>query len=224
MLTLLPFTAIALIVRHRLATWIAFAIIVSLSAPNASQAGDPTERIRFVVEQGIEILNDSKLGSKNGKMTYLDRLREVVYPLFNFPEMARRSLGFHWRRLTPEERQEFITLFTDLLERSYASKIDLYDGETVVFTGEVVDDRYAQVDSKIVSKKGEEFAVDYRLLRTDGDWRIYDVVVENISLVNNYRSQFNRVIANSSYEELIRRINQKLQELQGSNHTDKSPT
>ena len=224
-MTLFLFTAIALIiVRHRLATWIAFPIIISLSAPNPSRAGDPTERIRFVVEQGIEILNDPKLQPKNGKHVYLDRLREIVFPLFDFPEMAKRSLGFHWRRLSPEERQEFVTLFTNLLERSYAGKIDLYDGETVVFTGEVVEDNYARVDSKLVSKKGEEFSVDYKLLRTNEDWRIYDVVVEHISLVNNYRSQFNRVISNSSYENLIKKIKQKLKELEGSNNTSKSPT
>jgi len=215
---------LALFVKTRFGMLLALVGSIFILAPSPIQAGDPTERIRFVVEQGIEILNDPKLQSKKGKQGYLDRLREVVYPLFNFPEMARRSLGFHWRRLSPEDREEFVTLFTDLLERSYASKIDLYDGETVVFTDEVVDDRYARVDSKIVSKKGEEFAVNYKLLRTNGDWRIYDVVVEHISLVNNYRSQFNRVISNSSYEELIRRINQKLQELRGSNHSDKSPT
>ncbi len=177
-----------------------------------------------MVEQGIEILNDVKLRPKNGKQVYLERLREVVYPLFNFPEMARRSLGFHWRQLSREERQKFVTVFTNLLERSYASKIDLYDGETAVFTSEVVEDNYARVDSKIISKKGEEFSVDYKLIRTNGDWRIYDVLVEHISLVNNYRSQFNRVIVNSSYENLIKKIKQKLKELEGSNNSSKSPT
>ncbi len=210
--------------RHRLATWIAFPIILSLTAPNPSRAGDPTERIRFVVEQGIEILNETKLQSKNGKQVYLDRLRDVVFPLFNFPEMARRSLGYHWRRLSPVERQEFVTLFTNLLERSYAGKIDLYDGEIVIFTGEAVEDNYARVDTKIISKRGEEYSIDYKLLRTNGDWRIYDVVVEHISLVNNYRSQFNRVISNSSYENLIKKINQKLKELEGSNNSSNSPT
>ena len=210
--------------RHRLAQLVTFVIIISLSTPNASQAGSPTERIRFVVEQGIEIFNDPKLRSKNRKQAYLDRLREVVFPLFNFPEMAKRSLGFHWRRLSPEDREEFVALFTNLLERSYASKIDLYEGETVVFTDEIVDDIYAQVDSKIVSKKGEEFSVNYKLIRTNGDWRIYDVLVEHISLVNNYRSQFNRVISNSSYADLIKKIDQKLKELEGSNNSSKAPT
>ncbi len=223
-LTLLLFTAIAVIVKSRLATSVAFVILISLPAPEFIQAGEPTERIRFVVEQGIEILSDSKTRSKNGKQVYLDRLREVVFPLFNFPEMAKRSLGFNWRHLSAAERKEFVRLFTNLLERSYAGQIDLYDGETVDFTGEVVEDIYARVDSKIVSGKGEEFLVNYKLLYTNKVWRIYDVVVENISLVNNYRSQFNRVISNSSYNELIGRIRQKLKELEGSNHSNESPT
>jgi phospholipid transport system substrate-binding protein len=122
------------------------------------------------------------------------------------------------------ERQEFITLFTNLLERSYAGKIDLYDGEIVIFIGEAVEDNYARVDTKIISKRGEEYSIDYKLLRTNGDWRIYDVVVEHISLVNNYRSQFNRVIANSSYKNLIKKINRKLKELEDSNNSSKSPT
>jgi len=126
--------------------------------------------------------------------------------------------------LSPEERQEFVTLFTNLLERSYAGKIDLYDGETVVFTGEVVEDNYARVDSNLISKKGEAFSVDYKLLRKNGDWRIYDVLVEHISLVNNYRSQFNRIITNSSYKNLIKKINKKLKELEGSNNSSESPT
>ena len=87
-----------------------------------------------------------------------------------------------------------------------------------------MEDNYARVDTKIVSKKGEEYSIDYKLLRTNGDWRIYDVVVEHISLVNNYRSQFNRVIANSSYENLIKKINIKLKELEGSNNSSESPT
>ncbi|NIO08817.1 MAG: ABC transporter substrate-binding protein [Deltaproteobacteria bacterium] len=222
-MTLPGVTAIALIVKLRLNAWIAVLFLYSLPLLDFAQAGEPTDRIRFVVEQGIEILNNPKFRSKNGKHVYLDRLREVVYPLFDFPEMARRSLGFHWRQLSPEQQKEFVDLFTNLLERSYAGKIDLYDGETVVFTGEVVEDIYARVDSKIVSKKGEEFSVDYKLLRNNGNWRIYDVVVENISLVNNYRSQFNRVISNSSYEELKKRINQKLKELEASHNSNESP-
>jgi len=189
--------------------WLALFGILCLSVPFPIQAGNPTDKIRVAIEQGIQILNDPELRSKNGKKGQIDRLREIVYPLFDFLIMARRSLGQHWRQRTPKEKQEFVPLFTNLLEISYAGKIDLYEGERVVFTSEVVDGTYAQVDSNVINKKGEKFSVSYKLLLTDGDWRIYDVVVANISMVNNYRSQFNRVIANFSYEELIRRMKQK---------------
>jgi phospholipid transport system substrate-binding protein len=123
--------------------------------------------------------------------------------------MAKRSLGSHWRRLDPKQQKEFVAVFTELLEKTYADKIDLYDGQKVVYTGETVDQDYAQVDTKVTSKKGETFSVDYKLRRIDGKWRIYDVVAENISLVNNYRSQFHRVIVNSSFEELMKRVKEK---------------
>ncbi len=155
---------------------------------------------------------ESNIEAKDGRKETVDRLREIVYPLFDFTEMAKRSLGAHWRRRTPDEKQEFVTLFTNLLEVSYADRINLYKGQRVVFTREEVDDDYARVESKIINKKQEKFSVAYKLQRKEGgDWRIYDVVVENISLVNNYRSQFNRVITNASYKELIRRLKAKTQ-------------
>ena len=100
-------------------------------------------------------------------------------------------------------------IFTALLEKTYADQIDLYDGQKVVYTGESIDNEYAQVDSRLIDKNGQTYSVVYRLHRIDGKWRIYDVVAENISLVNNYRSQFNRVIAKSSFEELLKSMKQK---------------
>ena len=115
-----------------------------------------------------------------------------------------RSLGPNWRRLNPQQRQEFVSTFTALLEKTYADQIDLYDGQQVVYTGESVDGDYAQVDSRIIDKNRQTYSVAYRLHKVGGKWKIYDVVAENISLVNNYRSQFNRVIARSSFEELLK--------------------
>jgi phospholipid transport system substrate-binding protein len=135
-------------------------------------------------------------------------LREIVYPLFDFDEMAKRSLGAHWRRLTPSQQSEFVATFTQLLETTYADKIDLYEGQKVSFNGETVDKNYAQVDTRVIGKQ-QSYSVDYRLHLVDGKWKIYDVIAENISLVNNYRSQFNRVLSNSSYEELIKIMKEK---------------
>jgi phospholipid transport system substrate-binding protein len=172
-------------------------------------AGEPTEAIRNAINQGVDILRNAKLDNQTQRAQVIDRLRQIVYPLFDFNEMAMRSMGANWRKLNPEQRKEFVAAFTTLLEKTYADQIDLYDGQQVNFGAETIDGNYAQVESKIIDKKGQNYSVVYRLHRVDGRWRIYDVVAENISLVNNYRSQFNRVIAKSSFEELIRIMKQQ---------------
>jgi phospholipid transport system substrate-binding protein len=172
-------------------------------------AGEPTEQIRSAIDRGIGILNRANLDDNKQNANVIDRLREVVYPLFDFGEMAMRSLGPQWRRITPQQQEEFVSVFTRLLEKTYAGKIDLYEGQKVVYMRENIDQNYAQVDTQVIGKNGESYSVAYKLHLVNGDWRIYDVVAENISLVNNYRSQFNRVIANSSFEDLMNRIREK---------------
>ena len=123
--------------------------------------------------------------------------------------MAKRSLGANWARRTPQEQEEFVRLFTEVLERAYADIIESYIDEKIVYLAEKVDSGYADVNSKIVTAKGEEYSINYRAQLVGSEWKVYDVVAENISLVNNYRSQFSRVIAKSSYEELVRRLKDK---------------
>ena len=185
------------------------AVFVLVFGGQSADAGEPTEAIRGAVNQGVEILKSAKLDNQRQRAQVIDRLRQIVYPLFDFGEMAMRSLGSNWRRLNPEQRKEFVSTFTALLERTYADQIDLYNGQQVVYSGESIDGDYAQVDSRIIDKNGQTYSVVYKLHRVDGKWRIYDVVAENISLVNNYRSQFNRVIARSSFEELLKTMKQK---------------
>jgi phospholipid transport system substrate-binding protein len=139
----------------------------------------------------------------------IDRLREALNPIFDYDEMAKRALGVHWRRRTPAEQEAFVKVFRDFLERIYSDKIDLYGGERVAFGREVIDGDFAKVDSILIKPKGEEIAVVYKVRRTDGKWKVYDAVVENISIVNNYRSQFDRVISSRSYEELVKRLQEK---------------
>jgi phospholipid transport system substrate-binding protein len=172
-------------------------------------AGAPTDEIRTAIDRGVQILKSAKLDTSKDRAPVIAQLREIVYPLFDFEEMAKRSLGSHWRRLGPQQQEEFVTAFTELLETTYADKIDLYEGQRVEYVGETIDKNYAEVNTRVIGKGGESYSVDYRLHQIGGKWRIYDVVAENISLVNNYRSQFNRVVVNSSVEELIKRIKQK---------------
>src|ERR671919_2596707 len=196
----------------KLKTWLSLSIVAVLMlvcSVKSANAGDPTEAIRDAVNQGVEILKNAKLDTQKQRVQVIDRLRQIVYPLFDFNEMAMRSLGANWRRLNPQQQQEFVSTFTALLEKTYADQIDLYDGQQVIYTGESVDGDYAQVDSRIIDKNRQTYSVAYRLHKVGGKWRIYDVIAENISLVNNYRSQFNRVIARSSFEELLKMMKEQ---------------
>lgn len=175
----------------------------------ACHAGEPLDLVKSSADRATAILKDPKLKSPDKKQERIERLKEAVNPIFDYEEMARRSLGAHWRRRTLAEQEEFAKLFRAFLEKVYSEKIGLYDGERVVFGREMFDQDYAQVESTVINAKGEQLLVVYRLKRTDGKWKVYDAVVENISIVNNYRSQFERVISKSSYEELKKMLKEK---------------
>jgi phospholipid transport system substrate-binding protein len=183
--------------------------ILLLVQPVWVAAGVPGDQVRQSVDKLLAILKDPQLKGESKKNERRDKLKEVIYQRFDFTEMARRSLGSEWRRHSPEEQREFVKLFTGLLERAYLDNIESYNGEKFRYLKEQEDNNHAQVDTKIVGNKGQEFSVNYRLHNRNGDWKVYDVVIEDISLINNYRSQFSRMLATSSYEELVNRMKGK---------------
>ncbi len=187
----------------------ALMIFFFIMAASPARATAPGDQIRETINKILEVLKDPSLKPDDKKEERLGRLKELIEPQFDFFEMAKRSLGAYWQRRNPEERNEFVRLFTELLETSYIDSIDSYNGEKVDIKSEKQDKDYAEVDTKIVTKKGEEVSVNYKLTAANGGWKVYDVVIENISLVNNYRSQFSRVIAQSSYEDLMHKLKQK---------------
>ena len=190
---------------------VALGMLLLLMESVWAAAGVPGDQVRQTADKFLAILKDPELKGESKKSERRDKLKEVLYQRFDFTEMAQRSLGSEWRRRSPEEQKEFVKLFTDLLERAYLDKIESYNGENFQYLKEREDDNnYAQVDTKIVDNKGQEFSVNYQLYNMKGDWKVYDVVIENVSLVNNYRSQFNRVLATSSFEELVNRMKGKL--------------
>jgi phospholipid transport system substrate-binding protein len=154
-------------------------------------------------------LKEPKLKSPDRKKERIERLKEIINPIFDYDEMARRALGAHWRRRTPTEQEEYLRLFRGFIERIYADRVDLYEGERIVMGRETIDGDYAEIESKVVNGKGDESPVIFRLRRADGKWRVYDAVVENISVVQNYRSLFDRVISKSSYDELKKMLKEK---------------
>ncbi|HEY7864193.1 MAG TPA: ABC transporter substrate-binding protein [Thermoanaerobaculia bacterium] len=177
--------------------------------PARLPAEEPMEQVRQTVDRILAIVNDPRLRDESRRQERRRKLREAIVERFDFPEMARRSLGPDWRRLRPEQQKEFINLFSALLEDAYLDRIESYSGQKVEYIRERRDGDYAEVETRIVDRLGREFPVDYRLRRTNGDWKVYDVVIENVSLVANYRSQFRRVLARSSVEDLLARMKDK---------------
>ena len=185
--------------------WLSAVVVVAVClAGTGAVAEGPGPKISKALQQSVAILGDSGLGETEK----VEGLRAAVLPLFDFAEMARRSLGSHWRRRTSQQRDEFTVLFTRMLERPYANRLAAYNGERTRVVGEEIDGRYARVNTIILGRNGRKFKVDYRMHRRMHPlvWRIYDVVIEDISLVNNYRAQFNRVINGISFENLLERL------------------
>lgn len=180
----------------------------SMTAMSAA-AGPPTEQIRSTVDRAIVVLKDPRLKPLAKTKERRDHLKKILFARFDFTEMAKRALAANWRRRTAQEQEEFVALFTELLERAYADIIESYSDEKIIYIGERLDGSYADVSSKVLTSNGEEYSINYRAHLVNGEWRVYDVIAENISVVNNFRSQFNRVIVNSSYDELVRRLREK---------------
>jgi len=180
-----------------------------LLLPQPSRADGPMEQVRATLDKVLIIVGSPDLKSAAPKEDLQARLAEVIYPRFDFVEMAKRSLGPHWARRTGEEQREFVKIFAALLGRSYADTIESYTSQNVLYTREREDQNYAQVDTMIVTENREGLSINYKLHSVDKQWKVYDLVIENISLVNNYRSQFDRVIARTSFEDLVRLLKEK---------------
>jgi phospholipid transport system substrate-binding protein len=195
---------------HRLAiafgTALVLTAVTSVLGAAPAGAGEPTDQLRQRVDRVINLLQDPKLAGEGKADERRAAVRKVANEIFDFRETAQRALGPHWRSRTPAEQDEFARLFADLLEHSYLSKIEQYGGEKVAYSGESIDADAATVRTKIQTPKGSEIPVDYRMLRADGHWRVYDVVIEGVSLVGNYRTQFNKIIQTGSYEDLVQKL------------------
>jgi phospholipid transport system substrate-binding protein len=184
-------------------------LLSCLWLPALSRADSPTEQVRATVNKVLTIVRNPSRKSADQKEDLHAQLAEAIYPRFDFAEMAKRSLGPHWARRTAEEQTQFVKIFAGLLGRSYADNIESYSSQNVVYIREVEDNNYAEVDTKIIADKRADVAINYKLRSVDNEWKVYDLVIENISLVNNYRSQFDRVIARSSFEDLVRIMKEK---------------
>ena len=188
-------------------------LLAQIVVPADLRAGAPTDQVRQTADQVLALLQDARFKGAGKESQRRDRLRQIIGNRFDFEEMSKRSLGANWRRVSRDDQQRFVQLFTDFLEKSYADQIESYDGEKIAYGREQLAQDQAEVDSKIITKKGREVTVNYKLRSAGGDWKVYDVVIENVSLVNNYRSQFNRILAKATFNELLKKLEAKSPEI-----------
>jgi phospholipid transport system substrate-binding protein len=194
---------------RNLATFVTATGLFLASLPVA-WAGPPTDTVREYTEAVQKVLEDPALRKEDRRAS----VRKIAAEAFDVNESARRALGLHWQQRTPAEREEFVQLFGELLERTYIAQIDLYGGERLRFTEEKLDGNLAIVRAKLVTKQGTEVPVEARMNRKGERWLIYDVAIENVSLISNYRSQFDRIIRQNSYPELVKRLRSRGEMLQ----------
>jgi phospholipid transport system substrate-binding protein len=189
------------------------AVLALLFVAAPAQAGQPSDQLRTEIDRVLKVLDNPEL-KKDGRERRAE-VRRIANGIFDFEETARRSLARHWVPRTPPERDEFVQLFADLLERSYISKIELYGGEKIAYVGETIDGDVATVKTRITTRQGTEIPIDYRMLKRGDRWLVYDVIIEGVSLVANYRVQFNKIITTSSYTELVKKMRDKQEEFYG---------
>jgi phospholipid transport system substrate-binding protein len=176
----------------------------------SARADGPMERIKETTDKIIAILSDPALKAPDKAEEKRRRLRQVVDERFDWEEFSRRTLAKHWKKRTEKEKREFVPLFGMLIERTYMDKVEDYSGEKVSYEDEKVKGKYGLVKAKVVTNDKREIDVDYRLKYKGTDWYVYDVKVVGVSLVKSYRVQFNDIIMQSSYEDLVKRLKEKL--------------
>lgn len=182
---------------------------------NAWAADSPLELIRSTTERAMAVLQDPTNQGADHHQARIDKVRDILLPQFDSQEITKRTLGPYWRERTEEQKKEFTDLFTRLVEKTYSSTLDRYNPDVkFFFDQERVEEDFAEVDTRIFDpSQNKTFSVSYRLHEVGGKWLIYDIVAENVSLVRNYRNQFNRILSKSSYEDLVQTIQSKLKAL-----------
>ena len=199
---------------------VAIGLAVNLAVGSVCFAdSEITDKLKGTIEKVIAIIKDENM--KKDKQGRRAALRNVIDERFDYRQMAMRSLAKNWDLRSDQERQQFISLFKSLLENSYASKIESYSDEKISYLGEVIKGKYALVKTEVV-RPSSTVAVDYKLIQENGDWQVYDFVIEGVSMIRNYRSQFTKIIRKDSYGVLVQKLTDKMNELeQGSNAHEK---
>jgi len=198
--------------RRPVAQALLLALVLSAGTASPAAAGVPSDQLRSQIDRVLKTLDDPELKKEGKERDRRAAVRKIANDIFDFGETARRSLGRHWQPRTAAERDEFVQLFADLLERSYISKVELYGGEKIQYLGDTIEGEQARVPTKLVTKGGSDIPIEYRMHRKGDRWLVYDVIIEGVSLIANYRTQFNKIIQTASYQELVKKMKAKQDE------------
>ena len=201
---------------------IAGSVLMSMTVNAWATADSPIETIRMTIQQARAVLEDPNYQGQDHKQQRLAKVKEIVLPQFDSQEVAKRTLSTHWNGLTDQQQQEFVQLFIALIEKTYSHNLDRYNnGVQFFFDHERIEDQFSEVDTRVLDPvQNRTFSIGYRLHNVNGKWLVYDVVIENVSMVQNYRNQFNRILTKSSYEELIKALQNKIHELDTASASD----
>jgi phospholipid transport system substrate-binding protein len=184
--------------------------ILCLIFPVSAFAGVPLETVKANVNKVLDVLRDPSLKSESAKKVKKDKIRVIAREMFDFTELSKRTLAQNWSKFSPAQQKEFVDLYTSVLEDAYANKIISYSDEKIVFSKEVaLSEKLVEVQSTVQRKDGD-IPIYYRVIMKDGSWRVYDVVIEGVSLINNYRAQFREILANKSPESLLETLRKKV--------------
>jgi len=188
---------------------LACAALGIVASTQGAWAAGAAEQLRSAIDHVLDTVSDQALKGDEKRAERREAVRKIAGRIFDFKEIAHRSLGRYWLTLSEAQRAEFVDLFADLLERSYIPKIELYGGEKIIYGGEHVDGDAATLSTKIITKNGNAVPIDYRLLKHGERWMIYDISVDGISIVLNYRTQFNKIMQASGYNGLVEKMKSK---------------
>lgn len=194
----------------KMCSWILAGMLCFVVAvPGFAQATQVTDDVKKTVDEVVRIVSDKEMKKPSNEQKRRKALKQTISSIFDYGEMAQRSLAQNWKDRSPAERKEFVQLFETLLENSYSKKIESYNNEKIVYLKETVEGDYAEVRSKVITAKRDEYSLEYRLMKKNTRWMVYDVVIEGVSLVSNYRGQFGKIIRSQGYPELVKKLKAK---------------
>jgi phospholipid transport system substrate-binding protein len=195
------------VMKKRLA---GFVLILLLMFPLSVYSGVPLETVKGQITRVLNILRDPVLRGEAQRKIKEEKISAISEEMFDFTELSKRSLGQSWNKMTPEQQKEFIKLYKSLLKDVYTNKITSYTEEKIIFKREItLSEKTVEVETTILTKTSEA-AINYRMIEKDGYWKVYDVVIEGVSLISNYRAQFREILANQTPEALLETLRKRV--------------